>query len=344
MIGAILKWLTRRRVRLKPRESPPAGLTPPAAPADSTLAAGDGLDLASVETGNALATERLWRVAFALPADAAPADGVHPQLRAAVHAALRAGTLAAKYFPRRPTLLPQLLRTVDDPNAHSTTIANMIAHDPVLAADVLRLANSSVYRVSSRPIETIQRALVVLGIEALRGIAVMAMLQPVFRATRSNFPRFPRLLWERSERAARAAEVYASATQPRDRLEAQVLVLLSALGPLVVYGVVLDEYQRRPELKADPAVCANLIGTLGVPVAQRVARHWQAPPRLLAALERDDAEPLTGVLQVGELLGTLSLLESHTVIGSEMRDDYMKDAGLVDAVAADTYAHVAPQA
>jgi HD-like signal output (HDOD) protein len=306
------------------------------------VAAADGLDLASVEAGTALASERLWRVAFAVPADAAAADGLHPQVRSAVHAALRAETLASKYFPRRPALLPQLLRAVDDPGAHSTTIANMIAHDPVLAADVLRVANSSVYRVSSRPIETIQRALVVLGVEALRGIAATAMLQPSFRATRKNFPRFPRLLWERSERAARAAEVYAAATQPRDRLEAQVLVLLSALGPLVVYGVVLDEYERRPELTPHPAVCANLIGTLGVPMAQRVARHWQAPPRLLAALERSNAEPLTGVLQVGELLGTLSLLESQTVIGSELRDDYMKDAGLVDLVATETYASVAP--
>jgi len=339
MIGAILTWLTRRRVPPK-RPEFRAG----AVAAASAVPAADGLDLASVVAGNALATERLWRVAFAVPADAPSAEGVHPQVRAAVHAALRAENLPAKYFPRRPTLLPQLLRAVEDPNAHSTTIANMIAHDPVLAADVLRLANSSVYRVSPRPIETIQRALVVLGIEALRGIAATAMLQPVFRATRSNFPRFPRLLWERSERAARAAEVYASATQPRDRLEAQVLVLLSALGPLVVYGVVLDEYQRRPELTPNSAVCANLIGTLGVPVAQRVARHWQAPPRLLAALERHEAEPLTGVLQVGELLGTLSLLEAQTVIGSELRDDYLKDAGLIDAVAADTYAHVAPQA
>jgi HD-like signal output (HDOD) protein len=333
MIGAIRKWLTRRRVPPRPLEFRETGESPPAA---------DGLDLASIEAGNALATERLWRVAFGVPADAGPADAVHPQVRAAVHAALRAESLAAKYFPRRPTLLPQLLRAVDDPNAHSTTIANMIAHDPVLAADVLRLANSSVYRVSSRPIETIQRALVVLGIDALRGIAVTAMLQPVFRATRTNFPRFPRLLWERSERAARAAEVYASATQPRDRLEAQVLVLLSALGPLVVYGVVLDEYQRRPDLTPHPGVCANLVGTLGVPVAQRVARHWQAPPRFLAALEHRDSEPLTAVLKVGELLGTLSLLESQTVIGSELREGYMKDAGLQDAVAADTYAQVAP--
>jgi HD-like signal output (HDOD) protein len=332
MIGTILRWLNRARVPPSTAQFEPGGTVQPAAA---------GLDLASLEAGNALASERLWRVAFGLPDHPEPVDGLHADIRAAVHAGLRAEALPAKYFPRRPTLLPQLLRAVDN-DAQTTTIANMIAHDPVLVADVLRVANSSIYRTSARPIETIQRALVVLGSAALRGIAVAAMLEPAFRATRTNFPRFPRLLWERSERAARAAEVYAAAMQPRDRLEAQVLVLLSALGPLVVYGVVLDEYQRRPNLTPDPAVCANLIGTLGCQVAHRLARHWQAPPRLLAALERRDTEPLTGILQVGELLGTLSLLESQSVIGSERRDDYLRDAGLCDAVASATYASVAP--
>jgi HD-like signal output (HDOD) protein len=206
----------------------------------------------------------------------------------------------------------------------------MIAHDPVLAADVLRLANSSLYRASPAPIETLQRAIVVCGAETLRGILATAMLRPVFRASRTNFPRLPRMLWERTERAARAAELYAARTHPQDRFEAQLVVLLRALGPLVVYSAALDGYSRAPQLTPNPTLLVELIGTLAPQISQRIARDWQISPRLLAALGQSAEDSLATALQVGELLGTLSLLESQRVITPDERLDLVKSAGLAD--------------
>src|SRR3984957_8400906 len=217
----------------------------------------------------------------------------------------------------------------------------MIAHDPVLTGDVLRLANSSLYRISTAPIETIQRAIVVCGVDALRGILATAMLRPVFRASRSNFPRLPRMLWDRTERAARAAELYAAKTQPQDRFEAQLLVLLSALGPLVVYSAALDGYSRAPRLTPNPALFVELIDTLGLQMSQRVARDWETSARLQAALDASGEEALRSALHVGELLGTLSLLESQTVISSEERLDILKGAQLSGALMDDIWMRIA---
>jgi HD-like signal output (HDOD) protein len=228
--------------------------------------------------------------------------------------------------------MPQLLRAVDDPGAATEKIARMIAHDPVLTADVLRLANSAIYRTSPAPIETIQKAIVVLGADALRGLVATAMLQPVFRATRSNFPRFPRLLWERTERAARAAEMYALKTLPQDRFEAQLAALMSALGPLVVYGATLDAYAGRPNLAPNASLCASLITALGPQVAVRVAQHWESSPRLLAAIEGAPQETLSSALCVGELLGTLSLLEAQHVMSADEGLACANQAGLQSSV------------
>ena len=106
--------------------------------------------------------------------------------------------------------------------------------------------------------EVTEVTVVVLGVEALRGLIATAMLQPVFRATRSNFPRFPRLLWERTERSVRAAELYTLKTHPQDRFESQLVVLMNALGPLVVYGALLDAYAARPKLAPNPSLCAEM--------------------------------------------------------------------------------------
>jgi HD-like signal output (HDOD) protein len=283
---------------------------------------------ATVERANNLLTERLWKLAFAAPSQLQFLEPEHVQIRDSVTAMLSAQVLDPKYFPRRPTLMPQLLRAVDDPRAATERLSRIIAHDPVLASDVLRLANSAQYRISSAPIETIQRAIVVLGVEALRGLVASAMLQPIFRATRSNFPRFPRMLWERTDRATRAAEMYALETHPQDRFEAQLAVLLSALGPLVVYGVTLDAYSGNPKIEPSPTLCVALTAALGPQVSVRIARHWETSPRLLAAIEKSPQESLTTALCVGELLATLSMLQLQNVLSREEAFAAAEDAGL----------------
>jgi HD-like signal output (HDOD) protein len=286
------------------------------------------LDLARVETAGNLAALRLWRLAFGPALQAPPLRPAHARVRDLIYAVLQVDELDPNYFPRRPALMPQLMQVVNDPRAAADKLSRMIAHDPVLAADVLRLANSSLYRISPAPIETIQRAIVVCGVESLRGLLAIAMLRPVFRASRSNFPRLPRMLWDRTERAARAAELYAAEFHPQDRFEAQLLVLLSALGPLIVYGAALHAYSRAPRLSPNPALFVELIDSLGPQMSQRIARDWQTSPRLLAALEKSSEEPLATTLQVGELLGTVSLLESHSAISRGERLDIVKSAGI----------------
>ena len=299
------------------------------------------IDLAKLEALNSELNERLWRMAYTASGDTQFTEPADVRTRDAVIALLKSDQLDPKYFPRRPALMPQLLRAVDDPTAASDRIARMVAHDPVLAADVLQLANTSLYRTTSLPIETIQRAVVVLGVDALRYVVATAMLQPVFRATRNNFPRFPRMLWGRTERAARAAEWYAMQTRPQDRFEAQLVILLSALGPLVVYGTALDVSAQRAQLAPSPALFVVLTSAMGAPMALRVARHWETSPRLLAALSRSAGEPLTEALCMGELLGTLSMLESQSAISTAAAFECARAAGLTEQAIAEIWPRLA---
>lgn len=301
------------------------------------LAAIPAFDAVQLQNASNLASQRLWRLAFGMPAEPSPLEvaplaRAHARVRRLICAVLEVDELDPNYFPRRPTLMPQLMQAINDPSAASDKLSRMIAHDPVLTADVLRVANSSLYRTSPAPIETIQRAIVVCGVDALRGILASAMLRPVFRASRTNFPRLPRMLWDRTERAARAAELYAAKACPQYRFEAQLVVLLNALGPLVVYSAALDGYSRAPLLTPNPVMFVELITSLGPKMAQRIARDWQCSSRLLAALENAVHEPLATALHMGELLGTLSLLESQTVISIDERIDRVKSAGLPDQV------------
>lgn len=286
------------------------------------------IDSTRLEEAGRQAADRLWKLAFSGPSQGQASVEVNRRVGANIVAMLEVDALKAEYFPRRPTLLPQLMQVVNDPNAASERISRMIAHDPVLTADVLRLANSNLYRRTPTPVETIPRAIAMCDLESLRGLLATAMLRPVFRATRKNFPRLPRMLWERTELATRAAELHAMETSPGDRFEAQLVVLLSALGPLVVHGAALDVYTRNPHFSPSAELCVDLISELAPKLSQRIARDWEAAPRLVAALEGSASEPLTTALRMAELIGTLAFLEAHSVISPDERNQCLVEAGV----------------
>ena len=321
--GAVWAALLKpfRKSPAAPRAGRPPAIVEP--PPTAGVSAAHGVDL----VGRQIA-ERLWKLAFGTSSEARHSAAVDVHVRENIVAVLRVDTLDPKYFPLRPALMMQLLAAVNDPGTASDKLSRMVAHDPVLSADVLRLANSSLHRTTTTPIETIQRAIVVCGVDALRGMLAAAMMRPVFRATSRNFPRLPRMLWERTERASRAAELYALETRPEERFESQLAVLLSALGPLVVYSAAMDVYGRNPHVAPTGDLCVELIRDLAPGVSVTLARNWEMSSRLLAALERSVAEPLSDALRVGELLGTLSFLESQTVISREQRLEFLARAEL----------------
>ncbi len=281
---------------------------------------------AALELQLLAASRLLWARALGTTAVEYTVPPGHEPILAAVRSALAADTLADRYFPRRPMLMPQLLAAVNDPDAPPMKLAAIIAQDPVLTGNILRLANTVIFRVSGDPVETIQRAVVVCGTDGLQSLAAAALVQPVFRGGTEAHSQFPAAIWERCMQASIAAEMCARQWCPQDRQAAQLLALLSALGPLVTYRVVQDQYRQHPVLAPSAAVYLKAIDEYSTPLAARIAALWQSPPRLVAVLrgDRQDSSaeaaarwPLERALRAGELLATLSLLAGNDATADE---------------------------
>ena len=286
------------------------------------------LDPVRLKTIRAEVTDRVWTAAFGIQSLIPPDSLEILPVRDYVIAALQAATVNPRHLPRRPHLMQRLVATINDPQASREKVARIISQDPVLAADVLRLSNSPLYRLTRAPIESVQRAITICGGDGLQALLVSALVQPIFRASSKNFPLFAELLWKRSEQSARVAEIYASEVRREDRFEAQLLALLSALGPLAVYRVILDFYAKTPSVAPNPAVCKALILEFGPRMAHRVAVHWETSQRLLAALCESAEEGLCVALNVGELLGSIGLLESCQLLSAEAYEESAVKASL----------------
>jgi HD-like signal output (HDOD) protein len=316
-----------------PAEAPgnEARLRAATASAQATPAAWPGGSGGALPRALGAATLSLWRRAFGVTDAALAVPEGHEFAAEAIERALAGDALSERFFPRRPMLMPQLQAAANDPESPPTRLADIVAQDPVLTGDVLRLANSVFYRLSAEPVESLQRAVIVCGTDGLHSLAATALVQPVFRSGSHGHPRFAQLLWERCTRAAAAAEACARHWCPHDRQTAQLLPLLAALGPLVAYRIAEEAYKKASARPSAEALLA-LVLRHGPRIAARVAAQWQMPLRLVQALsgeqpaDEDQAAALATLLrawQAGELLATLTILADEQVLAEE---DYRRQA------------------
>ena len=261
---------------------------------------------------------RLYAVAFeeATIADTGVAARAgHAGVVAAATAILARIETQPRYTPRRPQLLPQLMRAVNDADASVRTMANIIAQDPTLAGNLLRITNSPLYRVQSKPVENIERAVTLVGTEGIRLIIAAALVQPVMDVGDSVFGRFPSIIWEHTLLSAAAAADHSRLVEHGDAFAAQLLGLLQGLGSIIVVQVVRDEYARQPGLTPDASVAAALLDAWASPTARQIAASWGLSDRIGQALDDQLLAGAPGALsslgrslRYGRSVGALALL------------------------------------
>jgi len=326
---ALITSLVRRSRRPKDDgELVPATLTevPPAA-----------LPAPLEESGNALSVEevlhKLNELAFARTLTTS-AQG-HDEIVAAVTSALETAANEPKYAPRRPMLLPQLVRAVSDTDTSRRELAQMISKDPSLVGSLLKLANSQYYRMNSQAVESVDRAVAVIGTEGIRSLIAAALVQPVFRVSGGEFAQFPEVIWDHTFLAANAAETYAAVVVNSDPFAAQLLALVNGLGAIVVFRVALDQYAAHPSLRPDAATIVSLLDSHTARVARVIAASWDLSGRILAALEdqvpgaamAQDPTPLGRSLKFGRFIAALAVLTSKGLIDEAAAKASLKASG-----------------
>lgn len=226
------------------------------------------------------------------------------------------------YTPQRPSLLPQLLEVVNDEEASLRALARIVAQDARLTGEMLRTANSPLYRVSATPVESLERAAALLGTRGIRMLISGVLMKPLAQGNSTG--RFGEIAWEQALYSASAADAWAARSQDADPFAAQMLALLHGVGVVTVYRVLMDEYAAQPGLRRDAAAIAGALDTNATLAAGRIARCWGLSERSIEALESQspampggESTALARALRFGLLAGGLALLCRHRKLTEE---------------------------
>src|SRR3954466_14730001 len=102
---------------------------------------------------------------------------VDPQVKAA-EAVRKVTTIATL-----PEVTAQIIQTVEDPNSTAGQLHKIVAHDPALVTRILKVVNSAFYGLPGQ-IGSVERAIVLLGLNAIKNIAVATSLGQLFRSVK----------------------------------------------------------------------------------------------------------------------------------------------------------------
>jgi len=257
------------------------------------------------------------------------------QIVASAIAAIADAATQRRYSPRRPNLLPQLMRAINDEEVSRRELSAIIARDPALVGSLLKMANSAFYRVSFRQVETIERAVVMLGSDGLRSLVAAALMQPIFQVSSAGrFLRFPDTVWDHALRSAHAAIPHAALVERTDPFAAELLCLISGLAEIVLFRAAMDHCAASsPQIQPDPLLIASLLDSQSATFAWRLGADWQLSELMLAALEEqivtsEPTTPLGRSLRFGRCAGALAVLHTNSLIDDATVRLSLPDAGL----------------
>lgn len=182
-------------------------------------------------------------------------------------------------------------RLGDDVDAGPREITATILRDAALTAKLLRIANSSRNARGGRNISTIDQALVILGLNTVKSVALsLALLGSLSRKPQSN------LLHAEIVAAyfcgALAAEITRCNGARYSAQEAQVCGLLQNLGRMMATYYLYDGIERGRAIQAERNVAENdavmlALGTSFEAIGAAIAAHWCLPDVIQNSLAPD---------------------------------------------------------
>jgi HD-like signal output (HDOD) protein len=180
-----------------------------------------------------------------------------------------------------PEVTARIVATVEDPKSSAAALHKIVAHDPALVTRILKVVNSAFYGLPGQ-IGSIERAIVMLGLNAVKNIAVAASLGALFRGVKLCDGFTAKDLWTHSIATGIVARELAREMKVLIADEAFLAGMIHDIGLLVALQVWPDNLRRVCETvqQSGADFCATEREICGVDhqlLGTALAETWKFP-------------------------------------------------------------------
>ncbi|MGC9325425.1 MAG: HDOD domain-containing protein [Desulfomonilia bacterium] len=193
---------------------------------------------------------------------------------------MKAHTLDVHSVPVLPELADHVIRMALEEEVSVPKIAGLIEKDQSLTARILSLANSSYYK-RSRAISTVRDAIVLIGIDAVRTLALGLSVVDMFPSVKDS-PLDHKQFWRHSMACALFAQAMMESVSQSLAPKAFCAGLLHDIGKMVLDRMDPDTYAQVISQAASDSrplvdVEQDMLGTTHAEVGREVLSHWKLP-------------------------------------------------------------------
>jgi HD-like signal output (HDOD) protein len=166
------------------------------------------------------------------------------------------------------------------------SMTQTVLSDPVLTQKVLRLANSGMYSAFGQRINTVSKAVLVLGTEAIGHLALgLKLIEELARSTPDSA--LAHVEMEKAVLAGMVAQQVAASAAMRDPEEAVVCSILHSLGRMMVTFYMPERWAQMRDIAGAGCEDSAAQAVLGLPLealGRATAEHWGLPRNLVAGM------------------------------------------------------------
>jgi HD-like signal output (HDOD) protein len=232
---------------------------------------------------------------------------------------------AAELVPRVPEVIPQVLRSLREEDVSAGELSRQLAQDVVLAAEVIREANSAYYRPMTT-VKTVEAAIMMLGQNGLRMLLARIGFRPIIKMQSDGFSRrVAPHIWGQSEKCALAASLMAPGLSA-GVFESYLAGLMQNVG-LVVAFRLSDRVCENGSVPGSSEFGIKLLAC-SRQLSAAIARQWDFPQNVADAIAQASEPGESGIahaLSQGDRIAKLRLLLDGCVLSE---DDTLVTEGL----------------
>jgi len=191
-----------------------------------------------------------------------------------------------------PAIVYRVFEVMDDPKSTAAQIGKVINDDPALTARLLKLVNSPFYGFSAK-VDTVYRAVALIGHQELRSVVVAASAVNVFAGIPSELVSMP-AFWKRSLSTAVVARVLAAFKREKVIERYFIAGLLHDIGSLLLYLQQPDEMTQVLQLQQSEgmglsAAEKQVLGYNHAEVGGALLKKWNLPPVICGSVMFQEA-------------------------------------------------------
>lgn len=177
-----------------------------------------------------------------------------------------------------PESVVRLKACMDDAASSIEDISDIITFDPALATQLLRVANSALYRFPRR-IDTIEKALQVVGTRSTYDLALAYGVSNAFHDVDGQAVDLDKF-WEQSVSCGLLAKYFAETLKQKEPERLFVAGLLHNIGELVIASMLPEQSQRCQafNVRVTPAeLQKGVLGFTYTALSAEVIKKWDIP-------------------------------------------------------------------